>query len=377
MKKKNAFILALIIFCTQIHAQAGNVGIGTPSPTNKLTVNGNASVGVTYTGVAAPANGVIIEGNTGIGTSTPVSVLHVQATSDDNPAPFAQGVIAQFDPFGGSNIAKSGSIVVNGRAFFGYDVAGSTNKYTYIRGNQYTDIRLQIVDTAGNLYPNSFVMSSQNGQSGFIGLNTEAPQARLDVRGNIKSLAGTGTEVQSGSIWHGTSNINGFETYTMANGDAWVGIQRDGAGAPLCVTKSVSASTGQLINFYINGAPIGSISHTATGVLYNATSDMRLKENIHQSKFGLATLKKIDIYDYNYKADQKKELATGVLAQELYKVYPQAVTPGGADEKTDPWMVDYSKLMPLLIKSVQEMNLENEQMAEEIKQLKEMLNKQN
>ncbi|MEI3788255.1 MULTISPECIES: tail fiber domain-containing protein [unclassified Chryseobacterium] len=368
MKKKNALILALIIFSAEVHAQSGNVGIGTSSPTNKLTVNGNASVGLTYTGVSAPVNGAIIEGNTGIGTNTPLSALHVQATSDDNPAPFAKGIIAQFDPFGGSNIAKSGSIVVNGRAFFGYDIEGGNNKYTYIRGNQATDIRLQVVDAAGNLSPNTFVMSGQDGQLGFVGLNTDAPQAQLDVRGNIKSLAGT--EVQSGSIWHGTSNINGFETYTTASGDAWVGIQRNGAGAPLCVTKSVSASTGQLINFYINGAPIGSISHTATGVLYNATSDMRLKENIHPSQFGLETLKKIGIYDYNYKADQKKDLATGVLAQELYKIYPQAVTPGGADEKKEPWMVDYSKLVPMLIKSVQEM-------AEEIKQLKEILNKQN
>jgi len=375
MKKKNALILALVISSAQIHAQSGNVGIGTSSPTNKLTVNGNASVGSTYTGVAAPANGAIIEGNTGIGTSTPYNVLHVRATFDDNSAPYAPGVIARFDPFGGNNIGKAGNIVVNGRAFFGYDLGGGNNKYTYIRGNQSTDIRLQVVDAAGNLSPNTFVMSGQDGQLGFVGLNTDAPQARLDVRGNIKALAGTGT--QNGIIWNGTSNINGFESYTTANGDAWVGIQRDGAGSPLYISKAAGTSTGQLINFYINGAPIGSISHTATGVLYNATSDMRLKENIHSSQFGLETLKKIGIYDYNYKADQKKELATGVLAQELYKIYPQAVTPGGADEKTEPWMVDYSKLMPLLIKSVQEMNLENKQMAEEIKQLKEMLNKQN
>jgi hypothetical protein len=369
MKKKNAFILALIIFCTQIHAQAGNVGIGTPSPTNKLTVNGNASVGTDYIGTVAPSNGAIIEGNVGIGTNNPLSTLHVRkAIADTSP-----NVAALFDPAGGgSDATQEVSIGLNGgRALFGYTF--NAGKHIFIRGNQGTDIKLQVMDLNSALFDDSFVISAQNG--GFIGLNTKAPQARLDVRGNIKTLAGTGT--QNGIIWNGTSNINGFESYTTANGDAWVGIQRDGAGSPLYISKAAGTSTGQLISFYINGAPIGSISHTATGVLYNATSDMRLKENIHQSKFGLATLKKIDIYDYNYKADQKKELATGVLAQELYKVYPQAVTPGGADEKTDPWMVDYSKLMPLLIKSVQEMNLENKQMAEEIKQLKEMLNKQN
>jgi hypothetical protein len=62
------------------------------------------------------------------------------------------------------------------------------------------------------------------------------------------------------------------------------------------------------------------------------------------------------VYDYNFKSDSKKTLSTGVLAQELHKVYPQAVSVGGADAKTDPWQVDYSKLVPMLVKSVQELS---------------------
>jgi hypothetical protein len=40
-------------------------------PTNRLTVNGNASVGTDYIGIAAPVNGAIIESNIGIGSSSP------------------------------------------------------------------------------------------------------------------------------------------------------------------------------------------------------------------------------------------------------------------------------------------------------------------
>lgn len=370
MKKKCLFIFVMGIFnTTQLYAQSGNVGIGTESPTNKLTINGNTSIGTGYIGTAAPSNGAIIEGSLGIGTNTPLNTLHVRKPIVGT----SPNIVALFDPAGeGNDATQEVSIGLNGgRALFGY--AFTPRKNIYIRGNQATDIRLQAVDALNNIYPDAFVMSSSGVSSGFIGLNTDTPQARLDVRGNIKSIAGTG--VQTGNLWAGTSNLNGFEIFTTTAGDAWVGIQRGGTGAPLHVVKSAGPSSGQLINFAIDGAGIGSISYTATEVLYNQTSDMRLKENIHPSNFGLKTLKKIDIYDYNYKKDQKKGLTTGVLAQELYKVYPQAVTPGGADEKTEPWQVDYSKLVPILIKSVQEMSLENKKMAKEIKQLKKILYK--
>jgi len=57
--------------------RAQNVGIGTTTPASRLSVHGNLSVGNSYTGIAAPTDGAIIEGNTGIGTSAPAHRLHV------------------------------------------------------------------------------------------------------------------------------------------------------------------------------------------------------------------------------------------------------------------------------------------------------------
>lgn len=50
---------------------AGNIGVGSVSPSSKLTVSGNSSIGSGYTGTAAPTNGAIIEGSLGVGTSAP------------------------------------------------------------------------------------------------------------------------------------------------------------------------------------------------------------------------------------------------------------------------------------------------------------------
>jgi len=51
---------------------AGNVGIGTAAPKNKLDVAGGAVIGASYSGIkTAPPNGLLVQGNVGIGTSVP------------------------------------------------------------------------------------------------------------------------------------------------------------------------------------------------------------------------------------------------------------------------------------------------------------------
>ncbi|MCQ9634208.1 tail fiber domain-containing protein [Chryseobacterium sp. WG14] len=367
MRKKLLSVIAVFSGCYLIIAQSGNVGINTSAPASKLAVNGNLSIGNAYVNTAAPADGSIIAGSTKIGAGTPYNMLTVQANEDISQT-LAPNIIARFDPLGGSDFNKDASIIINGgRSILGYSNNGKP--YSFLRGNQSTDLRLQVVDAGGVLFNDSFVISGANNNTGFVGINTPLPQASLDVRlNNIKALANNG--VQTGLVWSGTSNYSGFEAYTAVSGDAWVGIQRSGPGAPLHLTKSAGTTDGEFINFSINGVGIGSIRHDNTSVFYNTISDMRLKENIRSSKSGLAALKNIGIYDYNYKADKKKELSTGVLAQELYKVYPMAVTPGGENEKSQPWQVDYSKLVPILIKSIQDLEIRNKLLKTRIAELR-------
>ena len=53
-------------------------GIDQASPTSKLDVNGNMSVGTTYSGTnAAPTNGAIVEGNVGVGVTSPKTKIDI------------------------------------------------------------------------------------------------------------------------------------------------------------------------------------------------------------------------------------------------------------------------------------------------------------
>ena len=108
---------------------------------------------------------------------------------------------------------------------------------------------------------------------------------------------------------------------------------------------------------------IGSITQSSpTSVAYNTTSDKRLKTNVRDSRFGLAEVNKIQVMDYNFMGDKSEQ--TGFLAQQLFEVFPEAVTKGGDDPKQRPWMVDYGRLTPLLVKAVQELSKKTDEVEE-------------
>lgn len=123
--------------------------------------------------------------------------------------------------------------------------------------------------------------------------------------------------------------------------------------------------------FRPDGTITGDIAQTSgNGIQLYTTSDIRLKRNITETRYGLNTILNIAVKDYDYKDEKISNRQTGFLAQQLYEQFPQAVSKGGNDVKSNPWMVDYSKLTPLLVKGMQEQQLQ-------IEELKSKLNSQN
>jgi len=100
---------------------------------------------------------------------------------------------------------------------------------------------------------------------------------------------------------------------------------------------------------------VGSINPGNTSTTFNTTSDYRLKEDLKDFK-GLDMVSKIPVYDFRWINSEKRSY--GVLAHELNEIYPEAVE-GEKDEKENQ-CVDYSKIVPLLVKSIQELKAEIE-----------------
>lgn len=112
-----------------------------------------------------------------------------------------------------------------------------------------------------------------------------------------------------------------------------------------------TASGSVYIGFAYNGGLIGSITQSGTAaVLYNLTSDQRLKTNIQDAAPASALIDAIQVRQFDWKSDGSHQ-RYGFVAQELVTVAPEAVHAPADPEAM--MAVDYSKLVPMLIKEVQ------------------------
>ena len=120
----------------------------------------------------------------------------------------------------------------------------------------------------------------------------------------------------------------------------------------ITIASTQTSGTCYFASFVYNGTGIGSITSTAGSVvLYNTTSDERLKNDIGISK-NTDVIDNTKIHDFSWKADGSVD--RGVFAQEAKLIKPLAVSEG-TDQLGEnglpirPWSVDYSKYVPDLI----------------------------
>jgi len=127
----------------------------------------------------------------------------------------------------------------------------------------------------------------------------------------------------------------------------WAG----GAGKWGMKMDASDGGAANLIEFLTAGNARGSITTNGTSVSYNTSSDYRLKQDLKDFN-GLDLLTKIKTYDYEWKSDKSRSY--GVIAHELQSVINYAVT--GVKDGKEMQGVDYSKIVPVLIKAIQELN---------------------
>ncbi len=105
---------------------------------------------------------------------------------------------------------------------------------------------------------------------------------------------------------------------------------------------------------------VGTIQTTGNATAYNTTSDRRLKENIAPTTLGINDLMQIPVDTFSFINDPTHATTTGFIAQDLYKVFPWAVSTNGDNgtvvlgSTSTPWSVDYGRVTPLIVAAVQD-----------------------
>ena len=93
--------------------------------------------------------------------------------------------------------------------------------------------------------------------------------------------------------------------------------------------------------------------------LRQSVFDYRLKENVNYSWDATTRLKQLKPARFNFIADREKGTVDGFIAHEVSSVVPEAIT--GAKDAVDDdnkpihQGIDQSKLVPLLVKTIQEL----------------------
>jgi hypothetical protein len=184
--------------------------------------------------------------------------------------------------------------------------------------------------------------------AGFINYDHSANSMQFGTTGATPTEAMRITS--GGTLLVGATSIPGAGSSTTGvslGASGYITAQR----AAATVGYFGRSNDGELFAFYNNTTQVGNISVAASSTSYNTSSDYRLKQDLKDFS-GLDLVTKIKTYDYEWKSDKSRSY--GVIAHELQSVINYAVT--GVKDGKEMQGVDYSKIVPVLIKAIQELN---------------------
>ena len=308
----------------------GNLGLGTTTPNAPLEINGNTRI----TRVNSPGTYQQIEVTdilTTFNGQDTDGYMHYAFNSNDSTRLYINGSTG--------NVGIGTTSPVRNISVFGASSA-TMSFQTSTSGSSLTD-GLFIGNDASLTY-------FYNYEATPIAFATSGSERmRLDSDGNL--LVGRTSKTSTST--NGSAYILGDIASGGVNDYAQVFVEHSSVVNHGIIIKEL-ASSGIAMGFLnSSGATVGRITTTATATGYATSSDYRLKEDLQDFK-GLDLVSKIPVYDYKWKAEDSRSY--GVMAHELQEVLPQAVS--GDKDAEEMQGVDYSKIVPLLVKSIQELS---------------------
>lgn len=231
------------------------------------------------------------------------------------------------------------------------------------------DTGITFEDAADTVHPVNF--SSGAARTGAINLGKDAARFQhlyLSALLDIKSSTCSGfLQVGQNVLQFGTSTSDPLIFYT--NNDERMRLTNTGN---LLVGRDSTgnANTDHGVNLYNTGQIylyVNSTGNTDAVRVYDGNgnlkaaidsdgdyidhSDINAKENIQDASSVLSTLSDVKVRSFTWKADGRNQ-AYGFIAQELKEVVPEAVS--APETEDEMWGVKHAKLVPMLVKAVQE-----------------------
>ena len=274
--------------------------------------------------------------------------------------------------------------------------SGGGNAVIINESSQETDFRVESDD-------NSF-MFFVDASTNRVGIGTSAPTQVLEVqtassptielnqddtyRGAIR-LAGNDLELRNSSgvidFFVGTNNdhesnttramminnsanvlVGTAATLGGATDDFMTVANSNGGRGGIRIGNTGGSSNTSCMRFHNSNGAVGAIRTDGSTTHYDTSSDYRLKENVVTDWDATSRLKQLKPSRFNFKTDKDKTV-DGFLAHEVSSIVPEAIS--GEKDATEKYTdedgvektrevyqgIDQSKLVPLLVKTIQEL----------------------
>jgi hypothetical protein len=354
---------------------SGKVGIGTDSPTGKLQINGSDGALFAMRTTGDTSNQVM--GTQYLNNSGVVTAQTFATGDSSSSSVFRIKAIGAIDLIGG-DIGVTGAlpdlrVTADGKVGIGtsdpstprrMDVVGSASD-TYLSTNSITD---NVVARIRN-------GSDSNTAQRYGGISLESGNAQFALQTvqtgtyggalTIKTRTGASSYAERMRI-----DANGFfavgpnlTTDATNVGDEDQFCIRDSNRIFSAISGTFNifsrrGSTGEIIQFRYNSTAVGEIRTDGSSTSYVTSSDHRLKENVTADWDATTRLKQLNPVRFNFIADADTTV-DGFLAHEVQSVVPEAIsgTHNEVDDDGNPVYqgIDQSKLVPLLVKTIQEL----------------------
>ena len=245
--------------------------------------------------------------------------------------------------------------------------ASGNPSHTWINSNCYQD-----PSSADDKYIGTDEASQINQANGIFSFNV----AGSGSANSTISWTTAMTINSSGNVLIGTTT----GTVGASNGTMVVNFAGNVANGIKIRDSRTESGTNNAMVFIRGSSERGSITTTTSATAYNTSSDYRLKENVDYTWDATTRLKQLKPARFNFIADDTNTPVDGFLAHEVSSIVPEAIT-GTKDAMTaqvlyaegdelpegksvgdvkkpsviDPQGIDQSKLVPLLVKTIQEL----------------------
>jgi hypothetical protein len=351
--------------------------VGTHYATLKITedsVNSNSgglTISLPNGGVETPLLALTSAGNLGIGTTSPAQKLHVKQSGDGITAGFAGGTY-------GIRFDNGGTFSSGASTIHGVDSTLTTSYQQLNLNGSVLTFQTSATERARITAGGAFLLG---------GTST----AQLDgvfgqiIGSSTQSSAGIALETQYGAYMLYTSSDDSLIFYDSgdnapraritsggeflvntanAAGTSGVGVALNPSDQGVRLVSASTTNSTETLSVYSTGATAyrfyvgwgGTVYATNTTI--SAISDQRFKENISDLDVGLDAVLALKPRKFDWKEGKGKDIKgdRGFIAQEFEQVFPDLVDEwrDPAPEGEEPYKSVRQDLIPVLVKAIQE-----------------------